>query len=687
MSTTNLSDGSQATVAAGIAAAAAGDTLVIPAGTWTWSAGVTINKSLTIQGTTTAAPVSPGQGPGVSSSVIIRAGGLNGNTPLIAIAPPTDVPVRVTGLRLDNGWGTSVPSGNSVAITIAGPDNHLTSPLRQIRVDNCYFNTGSQVVWWFNGAYGLVDHCYFNNCWIGVIIYGGNLGDEAFARNDYAAGSLNFPFTEDCIFKWALAGIPGSPWVTYHWGGARSVLRHCLIDAVNAANAIAGPVDCHGNASYWHVPGSTNQRGTIRFEFYNNIVNLGNNIYQIMDARGGSYLIHDNAFTTKDGSTPNIVDFRDEEDDPNNTPGMAVRSPVAWPCEDQVTASFIWNNTLNGVPTNTAGVGNFGNPSATVGDPFYIKVNRDFWLKAPDGTTTTVYPSPPNGQTIAAYPTPFASLQTTSYTPAVYPHPLNINTGGGGTGGSGGSGGGTGGGGGGGTSNPPFQQVGFAPGPPTVPVWEDGPGFFVSPSNTGTPVRYSGQGQSRTIYTANPRPPAMTLPGAAVGMSALPVPPAMPVTPPSTPYTLGDTTVEASFTPPTPDTLGCVPIQVVSASHLVSMAMWFSGPQAASSVRLGIYTGNATQPSNRVAEMTGPISVIANSWNILSAASPVALSPGTYWLVFSINSGNVPIAYKGVGAFYTVASPFANPMPATMPGGGNTAITATFSLYANLLLP
>jgi len=212
--------------------------------------------------------------------------------------------------------------------------------------------------------------------------------------------------------------------VTYHWGGGRSVLRHCTIDSTGAPGSIAGPVDCHGNQSYWTNSGFTNQRGTIRFEFYNNTVKMGKGVFQIMDLRGGSNLIHDNTFTTSDGATPNVCDFRDEEDDPNNTPGIAVRSPVQWPCEDQITASFIWNNTLNGSAYNSVGVGTFGNSNATTGDPFYIKANRDYWLSAPSASTTTTYPLPPNGPTIASYPSPYASLQVTSYTPYTYPHPL-----------------------------------------------------------------------------------------------------------------------------------------------------------------------------------------------------------------------------------------------------------------------
>ena len=414
----NLSD-----VQAAVSSANPGDIVQVPAGSATWSGGLTIGKSITLQGTASAAPSSPVQGPGVSSTFITRGSGFSSRSNyLITISPSSDVPVRITGFHFDNGAGSSVPANNLCTVFIVGND---TSPIKQVRIDNCTFNTGSQVVWWNGGAYGVTDHCLFQNCWIGVIIYGGSsdLGDKAFARNDYAAGSANFPFTEDCIFIWNLAGYPGSPWVTYHWGGGRSVLRHCTIDSTGASIGSTGPVDCHGNQNYWHIPGESNQRGTIRFEFYNNIVKMGKGAYQVMDARGGSMIVHDNTFTTTDGDKPNIIDFRDEEDDAGNTPGIPLRSPVQWPCEDQITASFIWNNTMNGSP-GKIGIGTFGDSNTTSGDPFYIKVNRDYWLSPPNGSTTTVYPLPPNGPTIALYPSPYANLQLTSYTPYAYPHPL-----------------------------------------------------------------------------------------------------------------------------------------------------------------------------------------------------------------------------------------------------------------------
>ena len=78
------------------------------------------------------------------------------------------------------------------------------------------------------------------------------------------------------------------------------------------------------------------------------------------------------------------------------------------------------------------------------------------------------------------------------------------------------------------SNSPPFMPVTFKD---TVPKglwnvytgpWEDGPGRFVHPANTGSPVMYAGQTQTAHINIANPLPPFCTLPGAAKGLSQIP---------------------------------------------------------------------------------------------------------------------------------------------------------------------
>jgi hypothetical protein len=64
-------------------------------------------------------------------------------------------------------------------------------------------------------------------------------------------------------------------------------------------------------------------------------------------------------------------------------------------------------------------------------------------------------------------------------------------------------------------NQPPFMPPKFPAGPPTVPVWEDGPGNFVNPPNSNTAVQYTGQSQTAFISAAQPKPPRHTSPNAA----------------------------------------------------------------------------------------------------------------------------------------------------------------------------
>ena len=119
---------------------------------------------------------------------------------------------RFSSLWLDNKAQRAVSWDNKVSILIKGPDTG-TIP-KQIRVTNCFFDSGTQTLWWVGGAYGVTDHCKFLNCWVGVMLYGGNndLGDAAWARDDYQAGTLNTVFTEDSTFIWNLTGGYRQSW-------------------------------------------------------------------------------------------------------------------------------------------------------------------------------------------------------------------------------------------------------------------------------------------------------------------------------------------------------------------------------------------------------------------------------------------------------------------------------------------
>src|SRR5215471_5794106 len=70
--------------------ASAGDTINIPNGTFTWTTGVNLTKSITLAGNSTA-PAS--QAAGTSSSIVKRPSGTSHT--LVALDPTTDVNMTV----------------------------------------------------------------------------------------------------------------------------------------------------------------------------------------------------------------------------------------------------------------------------------------------------------------------------------------------------------------------------------------------------------------------------------------------------------------------------------------------------------------------------------------------------------------------------------------------------------------
>lgn len=417
-----------------INAANPGDTVQMSAGTGQWTSNVTISKAITLLGVSSPAPPSPSQGPGTSSTHIVRSSswtlGSTGNAQIsqaiIQIFPTTNGPITVGGLYLDNNLGPTTLDGNNyrICIRVGGAAQGTSGlPFSNIRITNCTFYTGDPGIFWNDngGTYGLIDHCYFYNAAPGVELWGcffnPDLGDSCWARADAQAGSMRFPFVEDCIFQ-LTQPYNNSPWVLYGYAGGRCVFRHNTVNDTNTSGGTDSVFDMHGNNNYY-VAGTSNQRGTIRYEIYNNNLNLGRSYGRLADQRGGSLIFYNNTITTIDGSQP-FGAARDEESEAGGgTPNMGQRAPVQWPCEDQVTASFFYGNTVNGVtgPENTTWLydGSLGAP--------YIQQNRDWWSGPPNSGTTAVYPQP-GPPSASNYPSPYAWMQTTSYAAAQYPHPL-----------------------------------------------------------------------------------------------------------------------------------------------------------------------------------------------------------------------------------------------------------------------
>jgi hypothetical protein len=312
----------QKDVAAAIASANNGDTVVIPAGDSTWTSTLSINKSINIVGQ------------GTNATFLRNHGGI------FTITFATDIPIRITGIYFDmTAFDRSSPNRSGL---------RLFGSCTSVRVDNCYFNCGERSVS-IEGfpIYGVIDHCTFRNSNLAIYFAGdGTTPNGPSWNNALTAGSTDMMVVEDCTF---LDDQPGSnsgfvDSELYGQDGGRACVRHCTIDYSNTGLPCI-PVDAHGYNSGWGD-------STRFYEFYNNTFKC-QFTYNFVAVRGGMHLFHDNQFVVTGSSTPNVFWLQREHSDPTIPSGQLVKS------------SYFWNNTLSvgGSAPSTVGAAESGQTS------------------------------------------------------------------------------------------------------------------------------------------------------------------------------------------------------------------------------------------------------------------------------------------------------------------------------------
>ncbi len=255
-----------------------GDTITIPAGTFTWSTGITITKAITLQGA------------GVGSTIIrddVQS------AQLIQWSLPAGLPSRITGIEFQDGGRSNWQSD----ILLAVGSNTNGS---KFRLDHCKWNNlnGASV---FDTVIGVIDHNTFvmDRTGLPINIYGSywdgrTLGDGSWAAST-GFGSSQFLFIEDNTFTHSDASQKG---ITDSYGGGRFVVRH--------NNIFNGLISNHGTES----TGRT--RGGRAMEVYNNTF-TGTDLNRFVGGvRSGGVLFHDNSISGYwgDSATFTLENFR-----------------------------------------------------------------------------------------------------------------------------------------------------------------------------------------------------------------------------------------------------------------------------------------------------------------------------------------------------------------------------------------
>jgi hypothetical protein len=357
---TNDREGSATEIQHRINAAANGAVVKIPAGSFTWERGITIEgKGVTLEG----------EGQGVTT--IRNASGHS----LISVSCGSRSSTRITGLTLLGDH----------AVAISG--SKASAPYR---VDHCTFDDGTTaqaiLVEVRGNGPGLIDQCKFVAGAASEMIHNYGMGAENTSgwSDEVIPGSAAAVYIEDCIFsKNPLAD-------QYFWGtaaiqsyyGARTVMRYCQLNYCH--------IDQHGNKPPLY--------GARWWEFYNNTFSVPPNGNQsnYFALRGGSGVVFNNHVSGGPNAGAGQIQLYSNEtiNPPLCGPGAGIfvngnrsNSPV-----------YIWGNDAEMEVVS-------GSSNAIAGRDFLVSATQPARLmryqQASDNSTTTY-----------------------SYTPFEYPHPL-----------------------------------------------------------------------------------------------------------------------------------------------------------------------------------------------------------------------------------------------------------------------
>jgi hypothetical protein len=275
-------------VSQAIASAANGDTVIVPAGTASWTKTLVITKPITLKGQTTVSytnetaddrtiildnvprSVNP-------SAPIIHAVVTSGNMAV----EPTVPQLYISGFTF-RGSPNTPTKGRNGAIMLSG-----TCPA--VRISNCHFDSLYQIsVYTFGWIYGVMDNClhtithHVMTGIMGMPTYNGQQYGDGSWTDDANWGSYKFFFTENNVVHNLLSKVDAANMDAKR--GARYVVRYCKLYNCSF-------IQSHGTEG-------DRDRGCRAIEFYNNVCHrTTGGPGQPGGVRSGNLLFHDNKYT------------------------------------------------------------------------------------------------------------------------------------------------------------------------------------------------------------------------------------------------------------------------------------------------------------------------------------------------------------------------------------------------------
>lgn len=276
--------GSYSDVKAKCDLAVAGDTVIIPAGTASWTSQLTLTKDITLKGSTTVTKNSETSYTLSEGTIILddvtRTGNLQTDAVIWGNFTAGQHP-RITGITIKKG---SITTESFTSVI------YVNGTCATFRIDNCSFSQLPRYNFYTGGStFGVVDHCYFYNDTgnekTGIYLGSYPNGTTQFGDGSWAAppyfGTDKAIYMEDCEWSSPSGGKHGS---TDGASGSRRVTRHCYF----LRAALGG----HGTESGGRL------RSARMDEEYLNTIDLRDSGATGMQWRGGTMLIWGNTWLT-----------------------------------------------------------------------------------------------------------------------------------------------------------------------------------------------------------------------------------------------------------------------------------------------------------------------------------------------------------------------------------------------------
>jgi hypothetical protein len=348
--------GSPADIRTAFASAHLGDTIEIPAGTFTFDEMVDVTAGVYIKGA------------GRDETILQRS--IDLGLPFFRVNGSNGEPLWMSGMTMigDQEEGSASMDGG-ISLDNGCKDLRITQiEFRSFGQYGISVNDRNSVT---GRSRGVVDNCRFieiyrpaiANFGYGVVVNGdGALSWEA----PLALGDQNAVFVEDCYFTANRHSVAS----TY---GSRYVFRHNLVVDNGGEGAWVQAVDAHG-------PGYGSDRGSRSYEVYDNTINnINTTCWVAMYIRGGDGVIFNNQIFGGISTAPIML---------TNDSGAGP-----WPALDQIRELHLWDNFYENEPTIATNWSTY----AADGDGRIVQEGRDYFNYERPGYTPYAYPHPLRG--------------------------------------------------------------------------------------------------------------------------------------------------------------------------------------------------------------------------------------------------------------------------------------------------